>query len=191
MGRRSSIDQHPERARIERDLALKVPVRKVAKKYGVSRDALNWHRRHKIPSQLSARLLGQALKREEDLEKLRTEESEGLLANLAAQRARILLAQDKALDRDELGVVAQLAGQIHKNLSLVGHYLGEFAQHAVHTNINILIRPEYLELRSALIRALQPHPDARRAIIDVFHQVEAAAGDPHTIEVGDAQDRSA
>ena len=31
MGRKSTIGLHPDRSRIERDIALKVPVRKIAK----------------------------------------------------------------------------------------------------------------------------------------------------------------
>jgi hypothetical protein len=41
----------------------------------------------------------------EDLEKIRTDESEGLLANLATQRARLLLAQDAAMEAEQFGIV--------------------------------------------------------------------------------------
>jgi hypothetical protein len=172
MGRRSTIELHPERARIERDIALRVPIRKIAKKYKVSPDAVGWHKRHNMPSHLKAELLGQVLKQGVDLEQLRLEESEGLLANLAAQRVRLLAAQDAAIERRELAAVAHLGSQIHRNLQLVGQYLGEFAQHQIKTNINILVTPEYLELRAALVRALMPYGEARRAVVGVIQEIE-------------------
>jgi hypothetical protein len=36
----------------------------------------------------------------------------------------------------------------------------------------MMISPEYLELRSALLRALEPFPDARRAAADAIHRLE-------------------
>jgi hypothetical protein len=97
--------------------------------------------------------------------------SEGLLAQLAAQRARLLIAQDMATQAEQLTIVVSLAGQIHRNLELVGKYLGEFAQHSVTTTISLLVTPEYLELSAALLRAL--YGAARRALTAVLHGLEA------------------
>jgi hypothetical protein len=173
-GRRSTIIGHPDQARIERDLALGRPLQRIARKYGVSKDAA-WRHKKNLPPQLKAALAGHALAPEQDLDKIRVTESEGLLANLAAQRARLLLSQDAALEAEQFGLVAQLAGGIHRNLELVGKYLGEFAQHSIHTTISLLVTPEYLELRSALLRALGPHPEAKRAVAAVLHNIETTA----------------
>lgn len=172
--RRSSVIGHPDQARIERDLALGRPLQRIAKKYNISKDAAWRHKKH-LPPQLKAALAGHALAPGQDLEQIRVSESEGLLANLAAQRARLLLSQDAALECEQFGLVSQLSGQIHRNLELVGKYLGEFAQHSIHTSISLLVTPEYLELRSALLRALGPHQEAKRAVAAVLHTVETNA----------------
>jgi hypothetical protein len=172
---KSTIDLHPDRARIERDIALRVPIDKIAKKYGVSAHKITWHARHKMPAQLKAALIGKRLKDEVDLEKLRIEESEGLLANLAGLRARLLVSFDKAQAAGEHSAVATLGNQLHKNLQIVGDLLGEFASHQIQTNINILIQPEYMELRSGLIRILGDYPKAREAVLSVFQQIEQRA----------------
>jgi hypothetical protein len=176
--RKSQIVGHPDQARIERDLALGVPLQRIAKKYSVHKDAAWRHKKH-LPPQLKAKLTANVLAPGVDLDKLRIEESEGLLANLAAQRARLLLAQDMAMEAEQLHLVVSTAGQIHRNLELVGKYLGEFAQHHVTTQISILVSPEYLALRAALLRALGPHLEARRAVAAVLHEIEGnAAGRP-------------
>ncbi len=174
MPRKSSIDKHPERAAIERAIALGWPIDRVAKKFGISRDCV-WRHRKRLPAPLKAAMLAATLKPGEDLEKLRTEESEGLLANLAAQRARLLLAQDEAASACQWGLVSQLAGGIHANLRLVAQYLGELQHHSTHTSVSILISSEYLQFRSALQEALRPFPEAARAVAAVLHQTEQAA----------------
>ncbi len=174
MGRHNSIVRHEARAQIERDLAIGIPLRRLAKKYGVSKDVLCRHRK-RLPPQLKAAMLAQALRPDVDLDKLRTTESEGLLATLAAQRARLLLWQDNAAAAEQFSVAAQLAAQIHTNLSLVGRYLGELSVHHTVTSVSVLISPQYLEHRSALLRSLQPYPEARRAVADALHRLETQA----------------
>lgn len=181
-GSRSAILEHPGRARIEYDLARGVPVRVVATKYKLSKDACYRYLK-KMPPQLRAAHMGARLRAGADLEKLRIDESESLLQNLATQRARLLLMQDNAMDTENGGLATQIAGAIHRNLELVGKYLGEFAQHQIRTTVSVLVQPEYLELRSALVRALGPFPEARAAVAAVLHQIEGkAAQRPAVIE---------
>jgi hypothetical protein len=171
---KSTISEHVDRARIERDLAIGRPLSRIAAKYKISIWAAHRHKK-RLPPQLKAALAGHLLRPGEDLEALRIEESEGILGNLAAQRARLLLAQDAALEMESFGLVAQLSSAIHRNIELVGKYLGEFASHSVQTSISILIQPEYLDLRAALLRALQPFPEARQAVAATLHEVEERA----------------
>jgi hypothetical protein len=179
---RSTICKHPDRARIERDLALGRPLQRLAEKYGVSKDAL-WRHKSKLPPQLKAVLAAHALRPAEDLDKLRITESENILGQLAAQRARLLLSQDACMEAGQFGLVAQLAGGIHRNIELTGTYLGEFAKHSVHTSVSILVAPEYLNLRASLLRALQPYPEARRAVAEALHAHEAKAAERPSVPV--------
>jgi hypothetical protein len=57
----STITKHPDRARIERDLALGRPLRVISKKYGISITAAFRHKK-KLPPQLKAALAGHALR---------------------------------------------------------------------------------------------------------------------------------
>lgn len=173
-GPRSVIEQHPERGRIEHDLARGVPVRVVAKKYAINSHVCYRHFQ-KMPPQLKAEKFAALLKPAADLEKLRIDESEGLLANLAMQRARLLMMQDTAMELADAEMTQRLSGQIHRNLELVGKYLGEFAQRSISTQISVLVSPEYLQLRASLVDALQPFPEARRAVASVLGRIESQA----------------
>jgi hypothetical protein len=147
----------------------------IARKYDVSRDVVHRWSKTKIPPQLKAKRYVGLLKATDDLEKLRIEESDNLLKNLAMQRARLLLAQDAAIAIEVLSVIARLSGQIHQNLELVGKYLGEFAKVSVQTSVSLLVTPEYLKLRAALLQALWPYPEARQAVAAILHDTEGAA----------------
>jgi hypothetical protein len=171
-GNRAIIDEHPERARIEADLARGVPVRTVARKYELSIRSC-YRYREKIPPYLRAAYLGEMLKPGADLEKLRVETSEGILVNLASQMARLYLMQDQAMEAGDHDHARQLSLAIQRCIELQGKYLGEFAQHHVRTNINVLVSPEYLEIR----RIVMQEVDAitRRRIAARLHVVEERA----------------
>jgi hypothetical protein len=173
----AKITEHPDRGRIEHDLAAGVSVRAIAKKYkGVNIKQL-YRLRTKLPPQLKAKAMAKRLKAGVDLEQLRLDESEGILQNLSMQRCRLLVCQDHAIDTGDIMAAGHLSGHIHRNIELVGKYLGEFAQHQIKTTISILIQPEYLELRAALMRALAPFPDARHSVATALHVIEARAVD--------------
>jgi hypothetical protein len=176
---RATIDLHPDRGRIEFDLARGVPVRTIANKYSVNLHVLYRYRK-KLPPQLRAAHMGARLKAGADLEKLRLDESEALLQNIATQRARLLLMQDSAMDAADHHMAALIAGRILQSIELAGKYLGEFAAHQVRTTVSVLISPEYLEFRTALMRALAPYSEARRAVAMALHTVEAKAAKPPT-----------
>jgi hypothetical protein len=169
---RSPIEKDPNRPHIERALAMGVPMKRVAVRYGHSESAI-LRFRDRMPPQLKAAIIGATLKPGvDDLERLRSDEAAGLLGNLAHQRARLLLMQDVAMEEGAGELVARLAGVIHQNLQLVGKYLGLFANINISTTTNVLVSEDYLRLRHALVTALHPFPEARRAVSEALHRIE-------------------
>jgi hypothetical protein len=169
---RSPIEQDPHRPAIERELALGRSLTSIARKYGRTIAAL--HRfRDRMPLQVRAAIAASVLKPgTEDYERLKVDEAEGILTTLANQRARLLVMQDAAMERDEISVANGLARTIHQSVELTGRYLGEFAQYTVTSNISILASEDYLRVRQALTVALRPFPEARRAVAAALQQAE-------------------
>jgi hypothetical protein len=182
---RTPIRDRDDRDRIEYELACGKSVKAISIKFNVHEDALYRHRK-RLPPQLKAAHLGRLLAPKADLEKLRTTESEGLLQSLAQQRARLLIMQDKAIEDGNAQAVATLAAGVHRNLEIVGKLVGELQQHSTRTTISVLVSPEYLQLRHALIKALAPYPEARRAVAEKLHEMEsgAAARTPQPLMIG-------
>ena len=71
-------------------------------------------------------------------------------------------------------MISRVAGQLHKNLELSGQYLGDLGRGSTSIT-NIMLVPQYVEMRVELVRALQPFPEARLAVAQVLHALEDKA----------------
>lgn len=172
--KRTPIRDRDDRPEIEYALACGESIRKTARRFGVDESSLyRW--RKLLPPQLKAAFIGHKLAPGEDLEKIRVEESSALLKRVASQQARIVLMQDRAMADDDHKSLASLANAFFKGSELIGRLVGELNQHAAKTTINILASPDYLRLRTALVRALQPYPEAARAVAEALYATESAA----------------
>jgi hypothetical protein len=62
-------------------------------------------------------------------------------------------------------------------LELTAKLVGDLGSGSTTIN-NVLVMPEYVEMRVALVQALAPFPDAKIAVAQVLHSLEhKAAGD--------------
>ena len=175
-GSKCTICSHRERAAIDLGLARGVSVSAMAKRYRVSTDALYRHQSNHLPPQLRASLIAGPSIEGIDLDKLRETESQSLLAHLIALRNRLFASLDVAEEYRDSAMVTRVTGQLHTNLELTGRLLGDLRTGNI-TTTNILIAPQYVEMRVALVDALRPHPEAARAVAAVLHRIEHKAAE--------------
>ena len=171
-GKACNCCSHRERPAIDLGLARGVSVTALARRYAVSTDSLYRHRKAHLPAQLRAKLIAGpdiAL----DLDRLRENESQSLLANLVALRHRLFASLDVAEEAGDSAMVARVAHQLHENLQITGRLLGDLGVGSI--TQNILIQPAYVELRVALVDALATFPEARQAVAAVLHRLEDKA----------------
>src|SRR5262245_53376354 len=149
----------------------------MARRFGVSPDALYRHRTNHLSPQVRAAMLAQQKPTEIDLEALQASESEGLLAQLVTQRARLQTHSEMASELGDVRSAVACERAITSNLELVGKLLGQLVQRHEVRSTSLLISPDYLELRATLVRALQPFPEAARAVGAALHAMESKAAD--------------
>jgi hypothetical protein len=146
----------------------------------MSPDSIRRHANKHLPPQLRAQLIaGPELSI--DLDRLRETESQSLLANLVALRHRLFAGLDVAEEAGDGNMISRLAGQLHKNMELVGKLLGDLGVGSTTVN-NVLILPAYIELRVGLVEALAPFPEARLAVAAVLRRLEDKAAKEVTLE---------
>jgi hypothetical protein len=112
------------RHRIEIGLAHRVPLRVLASRFEVSRDALWRHSRNHLTPALRAAILAAQKPSEVDLEQLQRSESEGILSALVGQRARLQQHSELAVDLGDVKAGVAVERAITSNLELVAKLLG-------------------------------------------------------------------
>jgi hypothetical protein len=160
---------------MELGLVLGTSLRVLSNRFGVSVDALHNHRhKHLTPAQRAAYL--SALKPcEVDLEHLQRSESEGLLASLVGQRARLQQLVEMAMEQGSVHSCISAERAITSNLELVAKLLGQLIQHHEVRHTSLLVSPDYIRLRQAIVEALQPYPNAVKAVSRALHLLETEA----------------
>jgi transposase-like protein len=151
MPRRCTVCDHPEKHSIDEALVAGAPYRSVAKRFGLSESAVYRHKTEHLPAHLlRAREVEEAARVDDLLDQVR---------HLQAHALDILERAEKAGDlRTALAAISQARG----NLELLGKLAGELDERPV---VNLNVSPEWLELRAVIVGALEPHPEARGAVL--------------------------
>jgi hypothetical protein len=174
----STVGAHPQRPEIEAALARGTPLRTIARRYGVSTYAACRHRkrmRDEQPEVFAALVASTWKVTPEDLERLRVETSDGWLNQLRAQHAKLVAAQDQLFEAGNHSIASQVAAQVLKILEVIGRAVGEIGAHVNTVNNNIItMSGDYWKVRTTLIQALAPYPEAKADVLAALRAVEGA-----------------
>jgi hypothetical protein len=175
MGRRCTVCDHPQRAAIDQALATGEVYRNVARKFGISKSAAVRHKQLHLAPHL-ARALGEA--QETEATKLvRERESRrvqdighaiDVVRQLQAINAACLeiLQKSRASGKDAVSLGA--VDRIHRQIELQARLLGELEDG---TTVNVLVAPEWHQVRLLIVNALNPYPEARAAVSRALEQI--------------------
>jgi hypothetical protein len=157
MPRRCTVCDHPERHGIDETLVTEAPYRSVAKQFGLSESAVYRHKTEHLPALLlKAREVEEAARADALLEQVRYLQTHAL---------DILERAEKTGDlRTALAAISQARG----NLELLGKLAGELDERPV---VNLNVSPEWLELRTVIVGALEHHPAAHTAVLKALESV--------------------
>lgn len=151
MARSCTVCSHPESVAINEALILeKRPNRRVASQYDVSEASVRRHREH-IP-----KLLVEAAQTEEIID------ADNLLGDLRGIQERTLAILEAAEATHEHRTALSAIREARSNLELLARLLGELDDRP---QVNVTLSPEWLELRTTIITALEPHQEARQSVL--------------------------
>jgi hypothetical protein len=89
-------------------------------------------------------------------------QADTLLEQVGDLQERALAILDKAEEAGELRTALGAIREARGNLELLAKLLGELDERPV---VNLSVSPEWLELRAVIVTALEPHPEALRAVV--------------------------
>ena len=148
-----TLCRHPERAVIEGELLAGQPLRNIAEQSGTSPQSLLRHRDH-VPQHLAKAHEAEQVAAADDLL--------AKVQGLEVDARRIAKAAEDSADlRTALAGIRELT----RIVELVAKMRGEFQEGST---VNVTVAPEWLALRSRVLDALAPYPEARKAVVEAL-----------------------
>ena len=133
--------------------------RDIAGQFGVSKTAVG---RHVSEGHISELL---ALARDAE----RYARADSLLDRVEALQSRTEEALAKAEESEDLFATFRGISEMRRNLELIGEVTRELNRTPT---LNLTLNPEYIELRTAILAAVEPHPEAAANISRAMLQIE-------------------
>jgi hypothetical protein len=168
-----TVCMHPKRAQIEIALTLGLGTIVLSRCFGIPDYTLRRHRRLHLTPAARAAYLAAMKPSEIDLEALTRSESESLLANFIASRARLSLLSQEALEKGDTRTAILAERSVIASLHEVAQLLGVSVQKHETRHLNVLVSPDYLRLRHAIIDALRRHPGALKDVTEALAELES------------------
>ncbi len=151
MPRSCTVCEHPERGALDKALAAGASNRSVASLYDVSEAAVRRHKGNHLPARVAK------AQEEEDVR-----EALDVVKQLKVINAASLNILEEAREQGKPSTALQAVDRIHKQIELQAKLLGELDDRP---QVNVLVSPEWLELRTVVVAALEPYPDARGSVL--------------------------
>jgi hypothetical protein len=180
MGRRCTVCDHPSRADIDRQLASGVSLRKTAESFGISASAALRHRRRHLAPQLARSLeevrAGRAAELVPEREAQRAQDigqALDVVHQLRAINAACLEVLTKARASEKHATLLGAVDRIHRQIELQARLLSELQEGQT---VNVLVAPEWHEVRLVVVNALRRYPEARAAVTEALAKLPGAGG---------------
>ncbi|MCZ6508510.1 MAG: hypothetical protein O7A04_10770 [Acidobacteria bacterium] len=179
MPRRCTICTHPEHHAIEKALVSGETYRAIARTYRVGTSSLWRHKKEHLPAQLLKAREAEEVDHAIDVVKqIKAREAEevghaiDIVKQLKAINAASLevLQNARASKRDS--TLLRAVDRIHRQIELQARLLGDLQDQQT-VNVAVVMDPQWLAIRSTLLRTLSPHPEARTAVVSALREIEA------------------
>jgi len=150
MPRVCTVCNHPSKVEIDRMLVEGEPYRSIAKQFSLSDATVYRHKSHLNGTLLKAKEVREIAQADNLLEQVR---------NLQKRALNILSKTEEAEDwRAATGAIREARGC----LELLGKLAGELKEGQT---VNVIVSPQWVSLRTTIIKALEPHPEAKFTVL--------------------------
>jgi hypothetical protein len=152
MPRSCTVCTHPDKAQIDEALVAGVPAAEISGRYRtIGERALRRHKANHLPAKLVM-----AEKAEE------VAQADDLLDQLKDLQTRTLAILEAAESTNQHRTALSAIREARSNLELLAKLLGELDERP---QVNVLLSPQWLELRVAIVGSLEGYPEAKEAVL--------------------------
>src|SRR5829696_1222940 len=164
MPRTCTVCIHEKRYEIDSILVERSkPYRDMAGQFGVSKTAIGRHVSEGHISELIALAADAASAAQADT----------LLDRVEALQSRTLAILEASEETREHGTALAAIREARRNLELIGEVTKELDRTP---SLNLHLNPEWMEVRTAIVLALDPHPEARQSVLRALDGVGNGSG---------------
>ena len=166
MGRKSKIEAHPRSDEIIRRLASGEDYSDIVRDIpGLTWDDLDYYQKNKLPNIISKSKDLKALA--DEIEQADVHKGDTYLQLVIGLQKKALDALEQQNAKEDPKSWAMISREARGYVELMGKALDRIRD-APQQQINILVLPEWLELRSTIIQSLRPYPEALEAVRDAL-----------------------
>lgn len=160
MARRCTVCEHPKVEEINTQLAIESNSnRKIAAQYQLSMASIRRHRMRHLPKEIM-----KAQRAQESLN------ADAIWRQLQTVNTTTLDILREARDRGDHDLALRAIARAERQIELIMKLLGELDT-SPQVNLTIVNSQQWINVRTALLAALQPYPDARVAAARALQQV--------------------
>jgi hypothetical protein len=160
MPRVCTVCAHPKRTEIDAALVSGDSFRNIAQRFALGHYTVRRHHADHLPAALT-----------KATEATEVAQADTLLAQVRDLQSRALAILDAAEAQGDLRTALGAIREARGNLELLAKLLGELDERPV---VNLVMAPEWLTIRAAILMALSAYPEARQAVVERLASVEAA-----------------
>jgi hypothetical protein len=176
MPRTCTICTHPQRAAIDKALVDGGPYRSIAKHFGASPQAVLRHKESHLRD-----LLAQAKQRHaaheavlgtvvQEQEAAKVEQAIDIVKQLKAINAASVAILHEARQAGNAETALKAVDRVLRQIEFQARLLGELDA----PQVNVLLAPEWVNIRATVLSALGPFPEARAAVAQRLLSVESS-----------------
>ena len=133
------------------------PKRRIASHHGVTERTVRYHLREHLPALL-------ALARDAE----RSARADTLLDRIEALQSRTLAILETTEETGEHRTALAAIREARRNLELMGEVTRELDRTPT---LNLHLMAEWIELRTVIVQALEPHPESRKSFLKAIKSV--------------------
>ncbi len=168
MGRKSKIEAHPQSEEIIRRLASGEEYSDIVRDIpGLTWDDLDYYQKKKLPVILSKSNDLKALA--DEIETADVHKGDTYLQLVIGLQKKALDALEQQNAREDPKSWAMVSREARGYVELMGKALDRIRD-TPPAQITIINNPEWVELRTLIIGALEPYPEAREAVVHAIHK---------------------
>ena len=168
MGRKSKIEAHTQSEEIIRRLASGEDYSKIVEDYpDIRYQDLDYYAQNKLPAILSKSNDLKALA--DEIESADVHKGDTYLQLVIGLQKKALDALEQQNAKEDPKSWAMVSREARGYVELMGKALDRIRE-APPAQITIINNPEWVELRTLIIGALEPYPEAREAVIHAIHK---------------------